>query len=78
MKMKIVYVLTIDHKHGQNVYVNRTEEGARKELETYVTENWESEMPADRYIQVSDNAVGEYFHETEGEFYNIECCEVGD
>jgi len=76
--MRLVYVTSIEHKYGTNIYVNKTEEGARTEIEDYVIENWDSEMPKGQLIQVSENAVEDYFNEVEEEFYFTEFCEVGE
>ena len=77
-KERLVYVTTVDHRHGTNIYVNKTRKGAEEELLGYVTENWESEMPKDQPIQASGNRVRDYFYAIEEEFYGIEFLEVGD
>lgn len=76
-KKKLVYVLSIDHKYGTNIYVNMTDEGSRAELLKYVLENWESTMPKEHLLR-TENAVEDYFSTTEEEFYEIEFCEIGD
>lgn len=49
-----VYVLSIDHKHGTNTYIHRTEEGRRAALLDYVAEEWDREMIGRRAIQGND------------------------
>lgn len=38
-----VFVTAIEHRHGTNFYINRTEEGASKALYQYVIGEWEDE-----------------------------------
>ena len=82
MEKEKVYVTVITHKHGINLYVNRTREGAYKEVEWYVSDNWKSEMPDDVKLN-KETAVEDYFGEmSKGlcntEFYDIDGCEVGE
>lgn len=81
-KKDIVYITVITHKQGINLYANKTQEGAFKEVEQYVIDNWTSEMP-DEAKWKKDTAVEDYFEEMTGrlcnyEFYDIDGCEVGD
>jgi hypothetical protein len=62
-----VVVTVVSHRHGDNVYVNATEDGARQTLLAYVTEWWNEvedqvgPMPADpaeairAYFDANDN-----------------------
>jgi hypothetical protein len=70
-----VWVLSIDHRHGTNVYVHETEPGAKDSLVDYVRENWEDEVgrgfseldaepPAD-----DQEAIDAYFDEVADESY---------
>lgn len=74
-KIVHVYVTTIEHRHGRNIYVNKTETGAYKEVEQYVIDNWTGELPAENYKK--ESAVEQYFHSVEEEFFDIEFCELG-
>lgn len=70
--MNTVWVLSIHHRHGTNLYANLTEDGAKNELLGYVEENWHeiaertdnsTEIPTDR-----DEAIKIYF-ELQGDEY---------
>jgi len=40
-----IWVAVVEHRHGQNVYVARTEYGVLDQLYDYVQEWWDSEIP---------------------------------
>lgn len=56
-----VYVLTISHRHGVNVTVHKTAEGARAKLLEYVREEWAGEMEGEVIPTDSDEAIDAYF-----------------
>ena len=79
--MKQVYVTTITHKHGNNVYVNQTRVGATKTVASYARKWWKERfnnapMPKhdklviERYFNMDECGFGD------GEFYMIDACEV--
>lgn len=83
--MDTVWVLIIEHRHGSNIYVNKTKDGAAGELFSYVSEWWDEvrgrgrwgvndpgDIPADR-----DEAIETYFEVVSDEFYTLEQCHVG-
>jgi hypothetical protein len=71
-----VYVCVVSHEHGENVYVAASKEGAVAQLFEYVKEEWLSlghneTMPDDMY-----EAIEAYFHEHDGESYDITQCDL--
>lgn len=77
-----VWVLRVDHRHGEDVYVHQTEEGARDSLEGYCRLWWneaaahiasdegldeEPEEPTDR-----DELITRYFEAILDEQWSIE------
>lgn len=71
-----VWVLTIDHRHGSDTTVHRSEAGARKWLAGYVREWWDdavvrggapAEPPED-----DDEAVELYFDTVTDELFTLE------
>lgn len=57
-----VFVLVISHKHGEDVSVHRTNEGAMEELYQFVQEWWESRMEGPLPSDKAD-AISAYFTE---------------
>lgn len=79
-----VYVLRIRHRHGENVYVNHTEDGANAELYAYVRENWDegiTEQYGDLETLTQEQAIESYFDcldkALDPEYYEIEQVTVG-
>src|ERR1017187_1356209 len=66
-----VQVLMVEHRHGTNTSVHRTEEAARDELHGYVVMWWEQEMEDQVMPEDRDEAIKAYFEAQEGEFYKI-------
>ena len=66
-----VQVLTVLHRHGENIYVCATEEVARKQLFGYVKENWGNEMPGG-IPKREDSAIYDYFEQVQDETYYID------
>jgi hypothetical protein len=69
----IVYLVSIEHDHGINHSLHRTEDEARAEVYEFVECWWENElslpsaMPGDR-----DEAIEAYFEGVERESYEVE------
>ena len=40
-----IWLAVVEHRHGQNVYADRTKRGLLDQLYEYVQEWWESEIP---------------------------------
>jgi hypothetical protein len=78
-----VHVLAIEHRHGTDISVHRTETGARLALYDYVAENWALEIPKRKIPAKPGKAIARYFEEMaggcgEGESYILESREVED
>lgn len=78
-----VFVLAIEHRHGTDISVHRTEKGARRALHAYVTDNWALELPGRKIPAKPGRAIDRYFQEMlggfgEGESYILESREVED
>lgn len=71
------WLLRIEHKHGDNLYLKSTEKLAKKELERYVREWWEQEMGRKVPARLSDDDIDEYFERSE-EFWGIEEIELDE
>lgn len=74
---KMIYVLTIEHKHGHDTWAHRTPEGARASLLNYAIEYWASEVgDAPKPID-PDALIQQYFEATNGqEWWSIDQVEV--
>jgi hypothetical protein len=73
-----VFVLVIEHRHGNNITAHRTEDGARAWVRSYVGDWWDQEInggkdEADALLIPEDDAeaIRHYFENVEGEFYEI-------
>lgn len=73
-----VWVLAIDHRHGTNLTVHRSEEGACASLLAYVQDNWTQELGQAVQPNDEDELIETYFERVEDESYTIEPAEVGD
>lgn len=76
-----VWILRIDHRHGDNSSVHRSQEGAYAALAAYVRTQWEDEMPKDEQLpSTPDEAVDAYFARMNerDEFYSVEQTELQD
>jgi hypothetical protein len=77
MAINLVWVLVISHRHGDNMYVHETPEGAKASLVEYVHEWWgecsgrwgeePEKMPHD-----DEEAVQAYFDKVGDEYYSLE------
>jgi hypothetical protein len=66
-----VHVLTIEHKHGENVSVHRTAAGAQEKLHGYVIEWWEHEISDEPMPEDAEEAIKAYFDQVDHEFNSI-------
>lgn len=71
-----VFVATYEHRHGRDISVFKTREGAEAWAISLATEYWEAElgqrpMPAD-----GSDLADEYFHLVDDEYFDVEECEV--
>jgi hypothetical protein len=64
----LIYVLTIEHKHGHDLWCHHSEQGARASLADYVRDNWDTEVGASVTKPVDiDTMIQQYFEATGGE-----------
>jgi hypothetical protein len=70
-----VWVLTINHKHGTDIWVRRTQESAWQILVDYATEWWAGEMAGAEMPEEPGDRVSLYFEEV-NDAYELEECEV--
>lgn len=72
-----VYVVTVQHKHGENVYVCSSQEKAELALDKYVQEWWGYEMdgvkPKDR-----EQRIAAYFSHVANEDYTSETLTIDE
>lgn len=73
MNTELAWVLHINHKHGDNITIHRTEAGAQKRLAGYVDEWWEHETTSEPKPDKPDEAVAQYFQIVEPEYYELTC-----
>jgi len=78
-----VFVLIVEHRHGQNVAVHKTRAEAEANLDSYVVEWWSDLGPGiggDPEVPMPDNAtdrIARYFGDhPDNEYYSIEEAEV--
>jgi hypothetical protein len=71
-----VYVLIIEHRHGTNVDVFASRQGALTALVGFVDDWWAREMPGKVIPSNDGDAISQYFEAVESEFYGIHECEV--
>jgi hypothetical protein len=69
-----VHVVSIEHRHGTNITVHVTSQGALDQRDQYADENWDSEFPDED--KPAENIGDAYFDKIEDEFCNIEEIEV--
>lgn len=67
-----VWVVSVYHRHGVNVYVASTEELAWDELHRYVEDNWEDELDDTPMPEGRDDASVAYFEMVEEEFFDMD------
>ena len=76
-----VHVSVVMHRHGENIYVNRTAAGAVAALAVYARENWhelEGQGAEPPEALSDDQIVQAYFDENEDESYSTELMPVDD
>jgi hypothetical protein len=64
-----VWVLTIEHRHGQETFVCKTEAVAWKTLANYVDEWWDQEIGLDvRRPKKDETAISRYFDKSNEQY----------
>lgn len=73
--MDKVWVLRVEHKHGDNIEVHRSFSGAHRSLIAYVDQNWPDSLPPEN---ATNERIAVYFSTNDDEFYSIDQIEVED
>jgi hypothetical protein len=80
---EFVHVTVINHRHGENVYVNRTDEGRDAEVVRWAGEWWEGlqdmfeDWPAFDSFATPMDAARYYFEHNEREYVEIHESVIG-
>jgi hypothetical protein len=73
-----LWVLVIEHRHGTDVTIHRSEGGARRTLYGFVDQWWTDEMPPGKECPANPHdAIYEYFDHTE-ESYTLDTGRITD
>lgn len=76
-----IYLATIEHRYGGNLYTAKTQEGLTKQLYEYVKKYW-SEIKDEEIPTDADEAIEQYFGDHFGEtityFEPVELSEIPD
>ena len=79
-KGAMVYVLVIEHRHGEDFYVCRSWRSAQRRLDEYVRYWWDDEMEGREMPKSPARRIQDYFAEMSElrgkEFYNISKTEM--
>lgn len=69
-----VFVLSISHRHGEDHWVHRTEDGAWNSLAAWVRECWDEVFDEDEPIDrvADDDIVDRYFDRRQGETWDLD------
>ena len=65
-KPEVLYILRIEHRHGEDMSIYRTEAGAHKALAEYCREWWDEVSDDDMPPDDDEKVIDEYF--------NNDCC----
>jgi hypothetical protein len=71
-----VWVLAIEHRHGEELTVHQTRETADEALDRWVTEWWDDEVPGRVMPTDRDERITEYFDRADGEYYGMQLVPV--
>lgn len=70
-----LYLLEIHHRHGTDLFVHRTNEGAANQLIEYVRDNWDKRTEGEYW---KETAIDKYFESREDEHFDINIMTVRD
>ena len=70
-----VFVLTINHKHGTDLWIRRSSESAQAALFDFVVDWWEDAMGDKRMPKDPQKAIDAYFEEM-GDEEHYEICDA--
>lgn len=75
-----VFVLSISHRHGEDHWVHRTEDGAWNSLTAYVRECWDEVFDEDEPIDgvADEDIVDRYFDRRQSENWDLDCVALLD
>lgn len=73
-----IWVLVIEHRHGANTYVHKTEAGAQQSLRAYVDDNWAQELGTRPVPDDEEDMIAEYFERVDDEHYSLDTNTLGD
>ena len=71
-----LFITTISHRHGTNVYANTTEAGAYNTIDQYVQEWWIEDKHNNPLPPEMFDRIQQYFETADDEYYNIDPVEV--
>jgi hypothetical protein len=71
-----VWILRISHRHGSDVTVHRTQDGAMDALYQYVYQWWSSEGLRGRCPENRDRAIARYFEAQADEYWDLDAGEL--
>jgi hypothetical protein len=72
----VVWVLSISHRHGEDISVHQTDKGANAALAAYCAEYWdECDQNGEDHDKPDDidDLITQYFDGTDNESYEIRC-----
>jgi hypothetical protein len=73
----VVWVLSISHRHGEDISVYQTDTGANAALAAYCAEWWDNECSRNGVYRTRpadiDQLISQYFDGTDDENYEIRC-----
>jgi len=72
-----VFILSILHRHGQDLYASRTYEGAHAALANYCRENWCDQCIVEDMPPEDSELIEAYFDSTPDESWDIDQLDVG-
>ncbi len=71
-----VHILIIEHRHGTNFYANESAEGVLRQLDSYIRDWWEKELPHETIPAEREDRIRQYFEYVNSESYILEEVEV--
>lgn len=70
-----VYVLKIEHRHGNNISIFSSDVKAKESLFLYVKDNWDKDFLG-KIPRKKDKAIDKYFERTGDECFDIFSTEI--
>jgi hypothetical protein len=70
--MTYVFVLTVEHRHGRDISVSETEDGAWASLYNWVQLFWDQDCEGLEMPDDSEIAIEKYFEHVTYEWYRIQ------